>query len=199
MRLRRKASIASIASLGLAVAVASCAAPSADLAPSPLPGASATSLFPSRTPTITSTSTDTPPPPPPTPTPTITGTFLQASVYGVSRLSGHRLLVSITVPAAETHPAVLDQPFTAVVGPSTLDCEVLPRYPDRLYCSGPDPYVNYAPKASELALYAADQAGPLFVTDFTIPALPTLTPTPSESPRADANPLGAPSPNTAAG
>jgi hypothetical protein len=172
----------------LVLALTACAPPVPEQTDTPAPGPGATSLFPSRTPTITGTSTSTPLPPAPTATPTVTGAFLQASVYGVSRLSGHRLLVSITVPAAGTHPSILSQPYTAMVGTSTLSCEVLAKYPDRLYCSGPDPYVNYSPKAAELDLYAGDQAGPVFVTEFTIPALPTLTPTPSETPASTPTP-----------
>ncbi|MGA9192143.1 MAG: hypothetical protein WBZ24_10445 [Anaerolineales bacterium] len=188
MPAHRIARIASLAPIGLTLVLAACAAPPLDPTPIAVAGPSATSLFPSRTPTITTTSTATPPPAPPTQTPTVTGTFMQASVYGVSRLSGHRLLVSITVPAAESHPSLLSRPFTAVVGTSDLDCEVLPQYLDRLYCSGPDPYVNYKPQAAELALFADGQAGSVFVTEFTIPALPTLTPTPSQTPEPSATP-----------
>lgn len=188
MSVHRLAHIASLTPIGIILVLTSCATAPPNPISTAVSGPSATSLFPSRTPTITATSTATPPPAPPTPTPTVTGTFMQASVYGVSRLSGRRLLVSITVPVAESYPAVLSRPYTAVVGPSTLVCEVLPQYPDRLYCSGPDPYVNYKPEAAELALFAADQAGPVFVTEFSIPALPTLTPTPSETPEPTATP-----------
>ncbi len=178
----RVLSIASLMPISIGLALSACSAPAPNPTAAPQAGPSSTSLFPSRTPTKTSTITSTPPPPPATFTPTITGTFLQASVYGVSRLSGRRLLVSITVPAARAFPSILSQPYAAVVGSSNLVCEVLPQYPDRLYCSGPDPYANYSPKAAELSLYAAEQSGAVFVAEFTIPALPTLTPTPSETP-----------------
>jgi hypothetical protein len=188
----KRALVGFIGLAAFALAITACGAASRQQTstpqPSRLPGASATSLFPSRTPTITGTSTSTPTPLPPSPTPTITGIFLNASVYGVGRLSGHRLLVSITIPGADAYPATLNQGYSAVVGPSTLPCEVIAQYPDRLYCSGPDPYVNYEPEAAVLALYADGQAGPVFVTEFTIPALPTLTPTPSETPEPSPTP-----------
>jgi hypothetical protein len=188
MSSRRLSTTVALASLALVLTLSACAGRPEPATPTPQVVPSATSLFPSRTPTITATSTATPPTIPPSPTPTATGMFMQASVYAVGRLSGDRLLVSITVPAAKTNPNLLNQDFTAVVDPSTLDCQVLPQYPDRLYCIGPDFFVNYQPLAAELSLYSADQGSPVLVTEFTIPALPTLTPTPSETPKPSATP-----------
>jgi hypothetical protein len=172
----------------LGVCLWACAAPQAAPTSTPSPGPSATSVFPSRTPTASATSTFSPPPPTSTFTPTVTESLFRASIYGVARLSRHRLQISIKVPSAESNPAILDRGYTAVVGPSTLTCEVLPQYPYRLYCSGPDPYTNYRPIGAELTLYASGRPNPVFAAVFTIPSLPTLTPTPSKTPKPSATP-----------
>lgn len=138
----------------------------------PLP----TSLFPSRTPTPSSTPTASATA---SPTPFPTPDFHDASIYAVAHLPRSRLLVTISVPRARTDPQVLGHACTAGVGPSQLDCEVLAQYPDRLYCTGPEPFISYRAESADLALYDQQSPGPVFVTTFTIPGLPTLTPTPS--------------------
>ncbi|MGA9532517.1 MAG: hypothetical protein WBR18_07355 [Anaerolineales bacterium] len=167
----------------LALALASCNLPLAG--PTPVPTAdSGSAIGPSATPpqlaTSTSAPTDTPPPAAPTETPVPTATagpnFAQASVYAVSHLSGNRLLVTIQIPGG------VSGNYSAGVGTSTLRCEILSQYPDRLYCSGPEPYTNYQYKQATVSLYPAGSAEAVFQGDFQIPPLPTPTPTPTETP-----------------
>lgn len=116
----------------------------------------------------------------PSATPTITPTpgpnFGAASVYAVSHLPGDRLLVTIQIPGG------VEGVYQAVVGPSTLNCEILADYPDRLYCTGPEPYVNYAAREASLTLYSTSTGASVFQTQFNIPARPTPTPTPTDMP-----------------
>lgn len=118
-------------------------------------------LVPSATPTIT-----------PTPGPN----FGAASVYAVSHLTGDRLLVTIQIPGG------VEGMYQAVVGPSTLNCEILADYPDRLYCTGPEPYVNYTARETSVTLYSTATGASVFQTQFDIPPRPTPTPTPTDTP-----------------
>jgi hypothetical protein len=165
----------------LATALGSCGPTGSPMPPTqaiatPFTGPPPTSLFPSRTPTLTLTPTA---PASPTPSPFPTPDFHDASVYGVAHLSRSRLLVSITVPGARTDPQVLGHTYTAQVESSRLDCEVLAQYPDRLYCTGPEPFVSFHAQSAVLSLFDNQSPGPVFVTNFTIPGFPTRTPTPS--------------------
>lgn len=119
-----------------------------------------------------------PPQPTNTPEPTATSgpNFAQANVYAVSHLSGNRLLVTIQVPGG------VSGSYTAGVGTSTLRCEILSEYPDRLYCSGPEPYVNYSYQDATVSVYPAGSANAVFTSDFQIPPQATPTPTPTKTP-----------------
>lgn len=146
--------------------------------------ATATPLPPTNTPVPPPTETPTPQPPtatpPPTETPTITPTegpnLAAASVYAVSNLEGSRLLVTIQVPGG------VSGSYSAQVGTSNLNCEILDEYPDRLYCSGPRPFVNYGPQTATFSLFSPTVIEPVFQAEFTVPALPTPTPTETEEP-----------------
>jgi len=121
---------------------------------------------------------------PPEPTATSGPNFAQANVYAVSHLSGNRLLVTIQVPGG------VSGNYSAGVGTSTLGCEILNDYPDRLYCSGPEPYVNYSYKNDTVSVYPAGSASAVFTSDFQIPpqATPTFTPTPTQTPTPSSTP-----------
>lgn len=146
----------------------------------------ATPIPPTATPVPPATETPTPVPPtataPPTETPTITPTegpnLAAATVYAVSHLEGKRLLVTLQVPGGITGS------YTAQVGTSNLNCEILDEYPDRLYCSGPEPFVYYAPQTATLRLFTPELIEPVFQTEFTVPAHPTPTPTATKKPTA---------------
>lgn len=150
-----------------------------------IPGLSTPTPEPEAPPTDTPAAqgaTDTPAPtepptevPPPTETPTITPTqgpdFSAASVYAVSHLQGSRLLVTIQIPGG------VEGIYQATVGPSTLNCEILSEYPDRLYCNGPEPYQNYTSQHATLTVYSSDTGNTVFQVEFNIPPRPTPTPT----------------------
>ena len=118
--------------------------------------------------------------PVPSETPTITPTpgpnFGAASVYAVSHLSGSRLLVTIQVPGG------VEGTYQATVGPSTLNCEILSEYPDRLYCNGPEPFQNYTSQKATVTLYSTTSGNTVFQAEFDIPPRPTPTPTPTNTP-----------------
>jgi hypothetical protein len=141
--------------------------------------ASVTPALPSDTPIPAATETPSETPTP-SDTPTLTATpgpdFSQATVYAVSHLTGKRLLVTIQVPGG------VEGDFTASVDSTPMTCEILAQYPDRLYCTGPEPYVNYSPKSAAFTLFPAGSPTVVFQTTFTIPGLPTPTPTPSKTP-----------------
>jgi hypothetical protein len=167
----------------MAIALASCNLPLSG--PTPIPTAEPDAeIGPSATPppvaTETSPPTETPPPSAPTETPLPSATagpnFAQASVYAVSHLSGNRLLVTIQIPGG------VSGNYSAGVGTSTLRCEILSQYPDRLYCTGPEPYANYQYKQATVSLYPAGSATAVFQGEFQLPPLPTLTPTPTDTP-----------------
>ncbi len=125
---------------------------------------------PSLTPTATLTSTAIP-----SPSPTAGPNFKEASIYAMAHLSDGRLLITIRVPGG------VDGIFDAYIGDQIYPCEVLRDHPDRLYCVGPEPYVNYKPTGTEvrlLPLYPDESATPLFRSTFTVPAQSTPTPTP---------------------
>lgn len=157
---------------------AGSSAPPAATSP-PEVAASSTPALPSDTPVPAATETPSETPTP-SDTPTLTATpgpdFSQATVYAVSHLGGSRLLVTIQVPGG------VEGDFTASVDSTPMTCEILDKYPDRLYCTGPEPYVNYGPKTAQFSLFPAGSATLVFQTSFTIPPRPTPTPTPSKTP-----------------
>ncbi len=171
--------VAIIAALGMTFA---CTSPVPIATPTPTPPP------PTLTPVPDLPSTPTPTPVPaeptvpaapsatPTPIPTEGPNFAQASVYAVSHLSGDRLLVTLQVPGG------VEGSYTAQVQTSSLPCEILDEYPDRLYCSGPAPFINYAARTTNLQLFSPGGVEPVFSTEFTVPARPTPTPTATEEP-----------------
>lgn len=166
-----------VAAVGLAVVLACAlpgsaptATPEGETAPTDTPageGATATQAA-AQPPTHTPVPSETP-----TITPTPGPNFGAASVYAVSHLGGDRLLVTIQVPGG------VEGTYQAVVGPSTLNCEILPEYQDRLYCSGPEPFQNYTSQQATVTLYSTVSGNTVFQTEFNIPPRPTPTPTPT--------------------
>jgi hypothetical protein len=136
---------------------------------------------PSETPAPTETvaPTDTPEP---SETPTITPTqgpnFGAASVYAVSHLSNDKLLVTIQVPGG------VEGEYKAYVSNLPFACEILDKYPDRLYCNGPEPYGLYAPKDATVEILTMADSTTVFTAQFTVPAIPTPTLTPTPKPTA---------------
>lgn len=127
---------------------------------------------------VPATPTETPlPTETPTPSPTPGPNFGQASIYAVSHLGGDRLLVTIQVPGGGFATSYFGR-----IAASDLPCEVLGEYPDRLYCTGPEPYENYSTKAGTLQLFPSDGVEPVFETGVNIPPRPTPTPEPTVTP-----------------
>jgi hypothetical protein len=57
--------------------------------------------------------------------------FDYARIYGIGHLDAGHLLITIEVPGE------ISGNYHAMVGQEVFDCEILPEYPDRLYCTGP--------------------------------------------------------------
>ena len=118
------------------------------------------------------------------PTPTVGQQFTGANVYAVSHLSGNRLLVTIQVPGG------IEGNYRATVGSSSLVCEKLVEYPDRLYCSGPEPYQNVGYENAIIYVFDQSTGAQVMQIAFSIPpwatatpsATPTYTPTPTPTP-----------------
>ncbi|HEX9796280.1 MAG TPA: hypothetical protein VGA52_04750 [Anaerolineales bacterium] len=140
----------------------------------------------------TATPTEVPPTPTPEPpTPTITlspvptegataaatatvgPSFSGANVYAVSHLSGNRLLVTVQVPGG------IEGSYRATVGSSSLGCEKLAEYPDRLYCSGPEPYQNVGYEHTTIYVFDQSNGQQVMQIDFSIPPWATATPSPT--------------------
>ena len=123
----------------------------------------------------------TPTPAVPTETPLPTDTpgpnFGAASIYAVSHLPGDRLMVTVQIPGG------VEGSYTSTSATSNQTCEILPEYPDRLYCTGPEPFENYSTVSAVFRLFAESQVQPVFETEFNIPPratpTPTITPTPT--------------------
>lgn len=177
-----------LALIGVVGAMFACSLPPSLGGPEPPPPTPTATPEPLVQPTATPTPLPpepTEPPPPtetPTPVPTEGPNFGEASVYAVSHLSGERLLVTVQIPGG------VEGSYTGRVEASSLQCEVLPDYPDRLYCSGPRPFVNYAPRTTNVQIYGVDSVDPVFSSEFTVPPLPTPTPTPSDTPEPSPTP-----------
>jgi hypothetical protein len=132
----------------------------------PVPAATETPL-----PTDTSEPTFTP-----SATPTSGPDFSNASVYGVSHMEKDRILISVEVPGG------VEGTYQASVGMVVLTCEILSEYPDRLYCSGPEPFENYQPINATIMILAMPGGSVVYESEFSLPARPTPTPTPSPEP-----------------
>lgn len=173
---------ATIAGLALCLGLSACSLPTGPtVTPTPQPSPRPTETWlPTATPTATSSPSLTPAP---TLTPTITPTpgpaFDSAAVYAVAHLTGSRLMITIQVPGG------VEGIYDVFLGGQRYPCETLREYPDRLYCTGPEPYVNYKPEGALVRLfplYPDDPNQPLFEATITVPARPTptvtLTPVP---------------------
>lgn len=123
----------------------------------------------------------TPTPAVPTETPLPTDTpgpnFNAASIYAVSHLPGDRLMVTVQIPGG------VQGAYRSTSATSNQTCEILPEYPDRLYCTGPEPFENYSVVSAVFRLFAEGQVQPVFESEFNIPPratpTPTITPTPT--------------------
>lgn len=138
--------------------------------------ATLTPTQPPATPTATTEPSETP-----APTATSGADFSSASIYAISHLEGESLLVTVKVPGGG-----FEESYEGRVGPSVLSCEELGEYPDRLYCSGPEPFENYSTKSAPFQLYGSETASPVFETEVDIPPRATPTPPPSETPEPTA-------------
>ncbi len=70
-----------------------------------------------------------------TETPTMTATpnpFANAQIISYGYLENGRFMVTIEVPGG-----IPEGEFTVLVGEKEYTCEMLPDFPDRLYCNGP--------------------------------------------------------------
>jgi hypothetical protein len=149
----------------------------------PPPSQPETATIEAEAPTEIPVPSDTPLPtdtPEPSATPTITPTqgpnFAAASVYAVSHLSGDRLLVTVQIPGG------VEGDYKAYVSNLPFTCEILPDYPDRLYCTGAEPFGIYSAKQASLEILSEADNTTVFQTEFTVPAIPTPTPTKTEKP-----------------
>jgi len=154
-------------------------APAAANTPEPAQAETPAPELPSPTPAPTETPvpSDTPEP---SETPTITPTqgpnFGAASVYAVSHLPNDKLLVTIQIPGG------VEGVYKAYVSNLPFACEILDQYPDRLYCNGPEPFGLYAAKDASLEILTAAENTTVFTAQFTVPAIPTPTFTPTPKP-----------------
>lgn len=140
--------------------------PESEASSTPIPSSTETSiptdtLEPSMTPTIT---------------PTSGPDFSNTSVYGVSHMDKDRILISVEVPGG------VEGGYQASVGMIALKCEILSEYPDRLYCSGPEPFENYQAINATIMIMTVPGGNVVYEGEFTLPARPTPTPTPTPEP-----------------
>ncbi len=157
------------------------AAPSASQAPPPAQADTPTVEIPTATPPPTDTPapTDTPlPSETPTITPTEGPNFAAASVYAVSHLPNDKLLVTVQIPGG------VQGDYKAYVANLPFACEILDQYPDRLYCNGAEPFGVYAARDASLEILTVADNTPVFTAQFTVPAIPTPTYTPTPKPTA---------------
>ena len=131
---------------------------------------------PSTTPEPVETATPAAPTETPPPTATEGPNFAAASVYAVSHLAGNRLMVTIQVPGG------VEGAYRATAASSNQTCEILAQYPDRLYCTGPEPFENYSLVSANFSLFPVGQVQPVFESKFNIPARPTPTPSITPTP-----------------
>ncbi|NPV85297.1 MAG: hypothetical protein HPY45_04740 [Anaerolineae bacterium] len=119
-------------------------------------------VTPTLSPTLTLTPTLTALPSP-TPSASLTPPFAydKIKVYTQGHLQGYRYFVAFKFPQK------VEGEYHAIVDKNKpYRCEVLSRYPDRLYCSGP--LVGILIYAT-IDLYAKDRDTPIFTTRFFIP------------------------------
>jgi hypothetical protein len=89
--------------------------------------------------------------------------FEYAYIYGMGHLNSDHLLVTIEVPSE------ISGSYHAIVGNEIFDCEVLPEYPNRLYCTG----LTYdAGKFVQLTLIDSLNQTIVFQTELGIPPNP---------------------------
>jgi hypothetical protein len=121
------------------------------------------------TPTASKTATLTPSH---TPTSTLTPTSRPCSVYSYSLLGDGNLLLAFKFFES------LSGNYTAVVDNQQFHCEILPQYPDRLYCHGTYPPVG---KVVDINIYSfdpyKDTGEQICYKSFKVPFIPTPTPT----------------------
>jgi hypothetical protein len=121
------------------------------------------------TPTASKTATLTPSH---TPTSTLTPTSRPCSVYSYSLLGDGNLLLAFKFFES------LSGNYTAVVDNQQFHCEILPQYPDRLYCHGTYPPVG---KVVDINIYSfdpyKDTGEQICYKSFKEPFIPTPTPT----------------------
>ena len=95
---------------------------------------------------------------------------LDGEVYSYGLLKGGKFLVTLqfSAPPAGT--------FSALVDDKEFECEVLARYPNRLYCTGPDLTVG---RQVTVLLIDVDTQQTVFQGEFRVP--PKATPQPTEA------------------
>lgn len=127
-------------------------------------------VTPSSTVTPTASKTATPTPSH-TPTLTLTPTSRPCSVYSYSLLSDGKLLLAFNFSED------LSGNYTAVVDNQQFHCEILPQYPNRLYCHGTYPPVG---KVVNINIYSFDPykdiGEQICYKSFKVPFIPTPTP-----------------------
>lgn len=108
-----------------------------------------------------------------TPSLTFTPTLLPGSVYSYSLLQTGEFMVVVQFKAP------VSGQFTAIVDGKDFKCEILPQYPNRLYCYGPNPPAG---KVVDININNTAEPGnpPVLVyyTSFKVPFIATATHTP---------------------
>lgn len=176
-----------------AISILACGFPGLGATATEVPTIPPTDPPPTEPPTVDPAATEPPsetqpPAEAPTATPVPGPDFSAASVYAVSHLENGRLLVTIQVPGG------VQGPYQATVGPSTLSCEILSQYPDRLYCNGPEPYQNYTTQHATVTVISSDSGETVFQAEFDIPPRPTPTPSPTPTYTPTPTPTYTPAP-----
>jgi hypothetical protein len=104
-----------------------------------------------------------------TPTPTL----LPGKVYsyGLLRTGEFMVVIQFNEP--------ISGEFTAIVDGKDFECEILPKYPNRLYCTGPN---LPAGKVVDININNTAEPGkpavPIYYASFRVPIIPTDTPRP---------------------
>lgn len=109
----------------------------------------------------------------PSPTATISIGFPNARVNSYGFRSNGDFF--ITVDTGTT----LSGDYIAIVGNQEYSCELVPKYPERLYCYGP--LKQYGRIISLIIFKEGEVRTPLFETEFMAPLKSTATPTPTST------------------
>lgn len=128
-------------------------------------------LIPTVHPVNNTTPTSLPEPtdlPPPTPTLSLIATviaqpkpiFADARIYGIAHLQTGHLLISIEVSGD------LRGDYQAIVGNEVFVCNILPQYPNRLYCVGQD---VHAGELVQLSVLETHSQNTIFQDEIGIP------------------------------